>query len=55
VLAVDVMRHKVKGLARSDAYRLVTRICEEAVHALKEGKVFQMDSVDDTPATEVNA
>ncbi len=44
VLTMDAMRPKVKGMARSESYRLVTRMCEEAVHALKEGRVFTPDS-----------
>ena len=38
------LQPKVKGMARSDSYRLVTRLCEEAVLALKEGRVYTLDS-----------
>jgi hypothetical protein len=31
-------------MARSDSYRLVTRVCEEAVQALKDGRVYTLDS-----------
>jgi long-chain acyl-CoA synthetase len=44
VLTIDALKPKVKGMARSDSYRLVTRMCEEAVQALKEGRVFTLDS-----------
>jgi long-chain acyl-CoA synthetase len=44
VITMDAVRPKVKGMARSDSYRMVTRICEEAVQALKEGRVFTLDS-----------
>ena len=38
-LLIDVLREKVKGLARSESYRIVTRMAEESVRALKEGRV----------------
>jgi long-chain acyl-CoA synthetase len=39
-LTIDYLRFKVKGLARSEAYRVVTAMAEEAVRGLKEGKVI---------------
>lgn len=39
-LQIDVLREKVKGLARSESYRIVTRMAEESVRALKEGRVL---------------
>lgn len=38
-LEIDVLREKVKGLARSESYRIVTRMAEESVRALQEGRV----------------
>jgi long-chain acyl-CoA synthetase len=44
-LLIDDLRAKVKGLARSDSYRIVTRMAEEAVRALKEGRVYLADEL----------
>ena len=40
VISIDEMRRMTKGMARSDSYRYVTRVAEQAVRALKEGKVL---------------
>ena len=48
-LLVDDLRARVVGLARSDSYRLVTRVAEEAVRALKEGRVYSPRSLEAEP------
>jgi long-chain acyl-CoA synthetase len=45
VLEIDVLREKVKGLAKSEGYRIVTRMAEESVRALKEGKPLRSDEL----------
>jgi long-chain acyl-CoA synthetase len=45
VLSIDVLREKVKGLAKSEGYRLVTRMAEESVRALKEGKALRSEEL----------
>ncbi len=45
LLELEPMRKKVEGLARSEGYRLVTRMAEEAVRALKEGRTPSMDAL----------
>jgi 1-acyl-sn-glycerol-3-phosphate acyltransferase len=40
-LRIDTFRAEVTGVAKSEAYRVVTRAAEESVRALSEGKVRQ--------------
>jgi long-chain acyl-CoA synthetase len=40
-IIMDRAREQVKGLARSDSYRVVTSIAEASVRALKEGRVLR--------------
>jgi long-chain acyl-CoA synthetase len=40
-LRIESYRERVAGLAKSEAYRVLTRAAEEAVRALAEGKVVQ--------------
>jgi long-chain acyl-CoA synthetase len=47
----DALKPRVKGLARSESYRLVTRLCEEAVHALKEGKTYALEPMAEPPGS----
>lgn len=42
-LPIEVLREKVKGLARSETYRIVTKMAEEAVHGLRDGRVITAD------------
>jgi len=42
-LGIDELRRRVQGLARSESYRLVTRIAEEAVKRLRDGGVFWLE------------
>ncbi len=44
-LLIDGLRAKVKGLARSESYRIVTKMAEEAVRALAEGRVYHPDAL----------
>ena len=44
-LSVDYLRFKVKGLARSDRYRVVTAMAEAAVKGLREGKVILQEDL----------
>jgi long-chain acyl-CoA synthetase len=37
-LLIAELRERVKGLARSESYRIVTRMAEESVRALREGR-----------------
>ena len=39
-LRIDAYRDRVAGLAKSEAYRVITRAAEEAVRALAQGKVL---------------
>jgi long-chain acyl-CoA synthetase len=39
-LLIDDMKGRVTGLSRSESYRVVTKLAEESVRALKDGKVF---------------
>jgi long-chain acyl-CoA synthetase len=39
------MREKVKGLAKSEGYRIVTRMAEESVRALREGKTLRPEEL----------
>jgi len=48
-LLLDALKPRVKGLARSESYRLVTRLCEEAVHALKDGKIYTLEPMGEPP------
>ena len=45
VLEIDGLREKVKGLAKSEGYRLVTRMAEESVRALKEGRSMRAEDL----------
>ncbi|MGZ6133080.1 MAG: AMP-binding protein [Myxococcaceae bacterium] len=42
-LGISELRRRAQGLARSESYRLVTRIAEEAVKRLREGGVFWLE------------
>jgi len=42
-LSYEEMRRRTKGMARSESYRQVTRLAEEAVKALRDGKVLNVD------------
>jgi len=42
-LSITELRRRAQGLARSESYRLVTRIAEEAVKRLREGGVFWLE------------
>jgi len=42
-LSIAELRRRAQGLARSESYRLVTRIAEEAVKRLREGGVFWLE------------
>lgn len=39
-LLIDDLKTRVAGMARSDSYRLVTRLAEQAVTSLKEGRTY---------------
>ncbi|MFT3841604.1 MAG: AMP-binding protein [Myxococcaceae bacterium] len=39
-LLIDDMKGRVTGLARSESYRVITKIAEESVRALQQGKVY---------------
>jgi long-chain acyl-CoA synthetase len=43
------LKARTKGMARSEGYRMVTRLAEESVRALKEGKVLDLSSAKQTP------
>jgi long-chain acyl-CoA synthetase len=45
LLAIDELRKKVDGLAKSEGYRIVTRMAEESVRALKEGRTPSIDAL----------
>jgi long-chain acyl-CoA synthetase len=42
-ISIDKVRERVKGLARSESYRIVTRMAEESVRALKDKRVLKPD------------
>jgi long-chain acyl-CoA synthetase len=42
-LGIGELRRRAGGLSRSESYRLVTRIAEEAVKRLREGGVFWLE------------
>ena len=42
-LGIDELRRRTAGMARSESYRLVTRIAEEAVKRLRDGGVFWLE------------
>lgn len=44
-LLIDELREKVKGLARSESYRIITKMAEEAVRALSQGRVYRPDAL----------
>jgi long-chain acyl-CoA synthetase len=43
-LVVSELKRRTKGLARSESYRLVTRIAEQAVRALQAHTVFDLEA-----------
>jgi long-chain acyl-CoA synthetase len=45
VLELDTLREKVKGLAKSEGYRIVTRMAEESVKALREGRTVRPEDL----------
>lgn len=45
VLEIGKMRERVKGMAKSDGYRLVTRMAEESVRALKDGRTVRPEEL----------
>jgi|APLak6261679142_1056127.scaffolds.fasta_scaffold00256_5 long-chain acyl-CoA synthetase len=45
VLELGALREKVKGLAKSEGYRLVTRMAEESVKALKDGRTVRQEDL----------
>lgn len=46
VLQLSMMRQKVAGLAKSEGYRLITRMAEESVRALSEGRTVRPEELD---------
>ncbi len=48
-LMLDALKPRVKGLARSESYRLVTRLCEESVHALQHGRTYALEPLEPKP------
>lgn len=42
-LAYDDLKRRTEGMARSESYRSVTRLAEEAVRALRDGKLYVPD------------
>jgi hypothetical protein len=40
---LSTMREKVKGLPKAEGYRVVTRIAEESVRALKDGHTIRAE------------
>jgi long-chain acyl-CoA synthetase len=52
VLPVDLLKQRTAGLSRSESYRVATRIAEEAIKSLRDGKVYSPSSLlvpTDTP------
>jgi len=45
VLEIGKLRERVKGMAKSDGYRLVTRMAEESVRALKDGRTVRPEEL----------
>ena len=45
VLEIAPLREKVKGLAKSEGYRMLTRMAEESVRALKEGRSVRQEDL----------
>jgi long-chain acyl-CoA synthetase len=45
-LLIDDLKTRVKGMARSDSYRFVTRLAEQAVTSLKEGRTYSPRSLE---------
>ncbi|MFZ5443826.1 MAG: AMP-binding protein [Myxococcota bacterium] len=45
VLELGALREKVQGLAKSEGYRLVTRMAEESVRALKDGRTVRQEDL----------
>lgn len=43
-ISYDEMKAQTKGMARSESYRYVTQLAEQAVRALKEGRVIDVAS-----------
>lgn len=50
VLGHADMRTRVQGMARSEGYRYVTRIAEDSMRALRDGRVLSLERVDLPPA-----
>jgi long-chain acyl-CoA synthetase len=42
-LGIEELRRRTQGLARSESYRMVTRIAEESVKRLRDGGVFWLE------------
>jgi long-chain acyl-CoA synthetase len=51
LLKIDDLRPRVQGMPKSDGYRFVTRLCEEAMKALLEKKVFSPPSTNEDKKT----
>lgn len=49
-LKIGEIRQRVKGLARSESYRVATKMAEEAVRALKEGRTYDLGELEVTVA-----
>ncbi|MDP2270205.1 MAG: AMP-binding protein [Archangium sp.] len=45
VLELGKLREKVKGLAKSEGYRMLTRMAEESVRALKDGRSVRQEDL----------
>jgi long-chain acyl-CoA synthetase len=45
-LEYDALKARTGGMARSESYREVTRLVEQAVRALKDKKVLNLDAVE---------
>jgi long-chain acyl-CoA synthetase len=45
VLEIDKLKEKVKGLAKSEGYRLATKMAEESVRALREGRSVRQEDL----------
>ncbi len=46
VLKLSMMREKIQGMAKSEGYRLVTRMAEESVRALSEGRTVRPEELE---------
>jgi long-chain acyl-CoA synthetase len=47
----ESLRARVQGMARSEGYRYATRIAEDAMRALKDGRVLDLAAQEPTPTT----